>query len=132
MGSVGLDADVLIGFLDASDAQHDRAVSELRPRITAGDRLLISASVYAEVLVRPLLAGTDATVDDFLDSVRAEVVPVDRSIARQAAQLRGHHTALRLPDAFTLATALISGVELLTLDETLQRVAERAADPPRR
>ncbi len=132
MGAVVLDADVLIGFLDASDAHHNRAVSALRPRITAGDRLLISASVYAEVLFRPLLAGTDATVDDFLDSVRAEVVPVDRSIARQAAQLRGHHTALRLPDAFTLATALISGVELLTLDETLQRVAERAADPPRR
>jgi len=39
MGSVALDADVLIGFLDPSDAQHDRAVTELRSRITAGDRL---------------------------------------------------------------------------------------------
>jgi hypothetical protein len=84
MGSVALDADVLIGFLDASDAQHDRAVSELRPRITSGDRLLISAGVYAEVLVRPLLAGTDAIVDDHLDSVRAEGSP---SIARSPARL---------------------------------------------
>ncbi len=125
MGAVAIDADVLIGFLDPSDAHHDRAVSELRPRITDGDRLVISASVYAEVLVRPLLAGTDATVDDFLDSVRAEVVPVDRSIARQAAQLRARHNTLRLPDAFSLATALISGVELLTLDDGLRRVAER-------
>ncbi len=125
MGALALDADVLIGFLDSSDAHHDRAVSELRPRIAAGDRILISASVYAEVLVRPLRAGTDATVDDFLDAVRAEVVPVDRSIARRAAQLRASHNNLRLPDAFSLATALIFAVELLTLDEALRRVAER-------
>jgi len=64
-------------------------------------------------------------VDDFLDSVRAEVVPVDRSIAGQAAQLGARHNTLRLPDAFSLATALILGVELLTLDEALRRVAER-------
>jgi len=100
-------------------------VTELRPRITAGARLLISASVYPEVLVRPLLAGTDATVDDFLDSVRAEVVPADRSIARQAAQLRARHNSLRLPDAFSLATSLILRVELLKLDEALRRVAKR-------
>jgi len=125
MGAVALVADVLIGFLDSSAAHHDRAVSELHPRITAGDLILIGASVYAEVLVLPLLAGTDALVDDFRDAVRAEVVPVDRSIARRAAQLRARHNSLRLPDALSLATALISAAELLTMDEALRRVAER-------
>ncbi|HUY61009.1 MAG TPA: hypothetical protein VMW49_03960, partial [Candidatus Dormibacteraeota bacterium] len=99
-GSVALDADVLIGFLDSSDAHHKRAVSELRPRITTGDRLVISASVYAEVLVRPLLAGTDATVDDFLDSVRAEVVP---SIARSPAKLPSSEPATTLCASPTLS-----------------------------
>jgi predicted nucleic acid-binding protein len=125
MAGVALDADVLIGFLDPADAQHDRAVGELRPRITAGDRLIVSASVYAEILVRPLLGGTGAIVDDFLDAVRAEVVPVDRHTARLAAQLRARHSALRLPDAFSLATALVADAQLLTLDETLRRAAER-------
>ncbi|HUY61010.1 MAG TPA: hypothetical protein VMW49_03965 [Candidatus Dormibacteraeota bacterium] len=32
---------------------------------------------------------------------------------------------MRLPDAFSLATALISGGELLTLDDALRRVAQR-------
>jgi predicted nucleic acid-binding protein len=125
MAAVALDTDVLIGFLDPAAAPHDRAVGELRPRITAGDRLIVSASVYAEILVRPLLGGTGAIVDDFLDAVRAEVVPVDRHTARLAAQLRARHSALRLPDAFSLATALVADAQLLTLDETLRRVAER-------
>lgn len=125
MAAIALDADVLIAFLDPSDAQHQRAVTELRPRITAGDRLLVSTSVYAEVLVRPLLAGTAATVDNFIDGIGAQVVAVDRAIARRAAELRARHSALRLPDAFSLATALVSGGELLTLDETLRRVAQR-------
>jgi hypothetical protein len=41
---VALDADLLIAFLDPGDAQHERAVGELRPRLTGGDELLIGAN----------------------------------------------------------------------------------------
>lgn len=58
MAPVALDADVLIAFLDASDAQHESAVDALRPRLASGEQLLIAASVYAEILVRPLQRGT--------------------------------------------------------------------------
>ncbi len=44
-----------IAFLDPGDAQHERAVSELRPRLAAGEQLIVGANVYAEVMVRPLI-----------------------------------------------------------------------------
>jgi predicted nucleic acid-binding protein len=120
---VALDADVLIAFLDAADAQHQAAVELLRPRLAAGDRILLSASVYAEVMVRPIQRGTQATVDEFLDAINATVVPIDRTLSRRAAGLRADHRGLRLPDAVSLAAARVNAAELLTFDVRLARVA---------
>jgi predicted nucleic acid-binding protein len=122
---VALDADVVIGFLDPSDAQHQRAVEMLEARLAGGDDVLIAATVYAEVMVRPLRHGTDAKVDEFLAAIGARLLDIDRAVARRAAQLRARHGALRLPDALSLATALAAGAELLTLDRGLQRIADR-------
>ncbi len=129
MAPVVLDADVLIAFLDASDAQHESAVGALRPRLGTGQQLLIAASVYAEILVRPLQRGSGDAVDAFIDAISATIAPVDRAIARRAAQLRGAHRGLRLPDAISLATALVAGAEYVTLDRGLGKIAdvERAA-----
>ena len=88
----------------------------------------IHQTVYAEVIVKPLQHGTDGTVDEFLAAAGARVVDVDRALARRAALLRGRHRALRLPDALSLATALASDAHLLTLDRTLQRIADRERD----
>jgi len=124
VAAVALDADLLIAFLDASDAQHQYAVDALRPRLAAGAQLLIAASVYAEILVRPLQSASDHTVDAFIAAIGARIVPIDRDIARRAARLRGSHRALRLPDAISLATALVNGAELLTLDRRLSKIAD--------
>ena len=126
MARVALDADLLIAFLDPGDAQHERAVTELRPRLRAGDELLIGATVYAEVIVRPLQQQNEATVDGFLEAAGVRFVPVDRAIARRAARLRADHPALRRPDAMSLATALENDAMLHTLDKKLTRVAARA------
>ncbi len=125
MAPVALDADVLIAFLDPGDAQHQRAVGELRARLAAGEQLLTSASVYAEVMVRPLQQSTDATIDEFLDATNARVLPIDRTVARRAAGLRARHRSLRLGDALSLATALEQDAQLITLDQRLRRVAAR-------
>lgn len=130
MAPVALDADVLIAFLDPGDAQHQRAVGELRPRLAAGEQLIIGASVYAEVMVRPLQQGTDAKVDEFLDATSIRVIAVDRQLAHRAAQLRARHRSLRLGDALSLATALRHDAQLVTLDKRLRRVAAREQDPP--
>jgi predicted nucleic acid-binding protein len=125
MGRVALDADVVIAFLDPSDAQHQPAVEILGARLARGDDVLMAATVYAEVIVRPLQHGTDATVDEFLAAIGVNVVDVDRTLARRAAELRARHGALRLPDALSLATALAHDAGFLTLDRALQRIAER-------
>ena len=125
MARVALDADLLIAFLDPGDAQHERAVDELRSYLTAGDELLVGATVYSEVMVRPLQQRTEATVDGFLDAASVRFVPTDRAIAHRAARLRADRPALRLPDALSLATALASDAPLLTLDKKLKRIAQQ-------
>jgi predicted nucleic acid-binding protein len=120
---VALDADVVIAFLDGADAQHAVAVDALGPHLAGGDELLISATVYAEVIIRPLQRGTAGKVDEFLAAVGAHVVDVDRVLARTAADLRARHRRLRLPDAVALATALARDAQFLTLDRDLQQIA---------
>lgn len=123
MARVALDADVVIAFLDAGDDQHERAVDLLRPLLGGGAEIVVGASVYAEVMVRPLGSGTDARVDEFLDAIGATVLAIDRELAHRAADLRAQHRSLRLPDAMSLATALKVGADLVTLDQRLHRVA---------
>jgi predicted nucleic acid-binding protein len=124
---VVLDADVLIAFLDPADAQHASAVPLLREHLAAGDELLVSASVYAEILIRPIQDGTDAVVDQFVTAAGIQMIPVDRGLARASAQLRAAHPSLRLPDAMCLAAARQNGAVLRTFDEQLIKINERTA-----
>ena len=125
MARVALDADVVIAFLDAGDEQHERAVDLLRPLLGGGTEIAIGASVYAEVMVRPLASGTGGRVDEFVDAIGATVLAIDRELARRAAGLRARHRSVRLADALSLATAMMAGAELLTFDQRLRRVARR-------
>ena len=130
MARVALDADIVIAFLDAGDDQHATAVAELRPRLAAGDELLAAATVYAESIVRPLQHGTDATVDEFFAAAGISIVPIDRAVTRRAAVLRAEHQSLRLPDAMSLASAIVTDAALLTLDKKLRHIARRAQPSP--
>ena len=130
MARVALDADIVIAFLDTADDQHATAVAELRPRLAAGDELLAAATVYAESILRPLQQGTDAIVDEFFDAAGISIVPIDRAVARRAAVLRAEHQSLRLPDAMSLATAIVTDSALLTLDKKLRQIARRAQPSP--
>lgn len=123
MGAVALDASVLIGLLQATDAHHAEAVTELRTRAEREDRFLLVASAYAEVLVGPAAGGHDAVVDGFVRDSQATVVAIDADLARCAARLRARHRSLRLGDAFVLACAQLHDAELLTFDDRLRRVA---------
>ena len=120
MGLTVLDASVLIGLLDATDAQHEAAKAAIAKCVAASDRLLVPASAYAELLVGPIRRGPEAvaTVDALLGALPADVVALDAEIARASAGLRAHHPGrLRLPDAFVLGTALELGANLvLTAD----------------
>ena len=120
MGLTVLDAGVVIALLDAADAHHTAAVASVRGVRDRGDVLVLPASAYAECLVAPHRRGPDAVgvVDRFLDALPARVEAADRAIAGAAAALRAAHgTALRLPDALVIATAIVRGADrILTTD----------------
>lgn len=120
MGPVALDANVAIGLLEPTDVHHDRAVEALRE--CGGAPLSMAASAYSETLVRPLAKGHGAAVEAFIERLRVEVVPLDRAIARRAAELRSQHDRLRLPDALVLASAESRDARLLTFDERLAQL----------
>ena len=114
-----LDAGVVIAVLNASDAHHQAAKHAISAALAGGERLVLPASAYAEVLVAPYRRGEEAvaTVDAFVDAMPAAIEPATRQIAASAAELRAGHGRLRLPDALVVATAASLGADrILTTD----------------
>jgi len=102
------DADVLIAYLSREDANHGEAVGRMRKALEPGTRRMISAVNYSEVLIGPLRSVGPpgaATVDAMLVRLGIETVEIDLPLARRAAAVRVR-TALKLPDAYVLATAI--------------------------
>ena len=124
MGALILDASVLIGLLDTSDAHHEAAVDDVEAADLRGDELLTPASAYSEALVSFARAGRVADARDAVAAMGITVTPLTAAIGEHAAQLRAAHERLRLPDAIVLATARVLDAELLTYDDRLARVAD--------
>lgn len=103
--AVVLDSDAVVGFLDREDALHEAADAAIRD-LVRGQRLLVSAVTYAEVLTGARLGHHDeAQVRGFFAQLISEVLPVDVAVADIAADLRSRLKSLRMPDALILATA---------------------------
>jgi predicted nucleic acid-binding protein len=113
---VVIDAGVIIGALDASDAHHNASVLALAGLVR--EELVVPASVLAEVLVRPYSRGTKVVqiVERFLTDLGARIHPLDTTAAHAAARFRASHPSLRLPDALTIGTAAVLGGSVLTTD----------------
>ena len=120
MGTLILDAGVVIGMLDRRDTHHAAATAAIRAARDRGDQCSIPASAYAEVLVRPMRLGDEAVaiVEAAIDAIPATITPIDREIAWSAGRLRATHgLALRLPDAMILASAIVAKADrVLTTD----------------
>lgn len=123
MGTLILDASVLIGLLDAGDAHHARAVSDVESADLAGRALVAPASVYSEALVAFARAGRLGDARDAIAAMGIAVAPMTAAIAEQAAELRADHNWLRLPDAIVVASARALDAQLLTYDDRLARLA---------
>lgn len=124
MGALILDASVLIGLLDTSDAHHNVAVDHVEAADLRGDELLTPASAYSEALVSFARVGRVADAREAVAAMGIVVAPLTAAIGEHAAQLRAAHERLRLPDAIVLATAHVLGSQLLTYDDRLARVAD--------
>jgi predicted nucleic acid-binding protein len=116
---VVVDASVVIAFLDPADSHHVGAVAAFGAHQV--DRLVLPASAYAEVLVGPYRRGPAAvtTVEKFIADFAMRIEPVSPQIAQRAAQLRSRNPALKLPDAFVLATGdELDASAVVTADKT--------------
>jgi predicted nucleic acid-binding protein len=128
VGAVVLDASVVLALLDPEDALHQAATHAVRQHRAEGARFVLPASVLAEVLV-----GVARLGDEALDQSRSQIVaafgtpvPLDESVAVNAARLRARHRSLRLPDAVVLATAQVLDAHVvLTGDRQWDRVDSR-------
>jgi predicted nucleic acid-binding protein len=129
VGLTVLDAGVIIGVMDATDAHHVAAREAVTAAVERGDSLVVPASAYAECLVGPARGGARAVqkVNDFLFDLTADVEPITRQVAARAAQLRARHgSRLRLPDALIVAIALhLKADRVLTTDSRWPHVGLR-------
>lgn len=119
MGLIHLDAGVIIGFLDSTDAHHAAATASLTEALQNGDHLAMAASAFAECLVGPARRSEEAiqVVQDTFARIPIEIVDLNPEIAIQAARLRSRHRALRLPDALVIATSIAAEPDrLITTD----------------
>lgn len=113
MGTVVLDSSVLLGLLNPNDAHHAAATATVRDVRNRGQRVVVPATVMAEVLVSAARIGPQAmaTTEAFVDTIADEVAVADRAVARKAALLRAAYPAIRLPDALVIATGQIHLVD---------------------
>jgi predicted nucleic acid-binding protein len=123
VGTLILDASVLIGLLDSADAHHQRAVDDVERADQAGRTLLAPASAYSEALVAFARAGRLPEAREAISAMGIAVTPLTAAIAERAAAARAAHSQLRLPDAIVLACALELDGELLSYDERLARIS---------
>jgi len=133
MGVVVFGADVLIGFMNPSDAHHADAIAWMRDATRPQTERWISAVNYSELLIAPLREGKQEHVEAMLSGFSIQIATVDEAMAKRAAAVRAR-TSLKLPDAYALATAIHlehrghTDVRLATFEKVLK--ARQELHPP--
>ena len=118
-----VDADVLIGALDSSDAQHSRARKLLTDWRQRQDTVSISAVNLTEVLVAPAAdPGTLAKAREAIAALGLEIHLPNAAIAVDAARFRQRYP-VSLPDAYCLATAKHTKACLASFDQKVLKAA---------
>lgn len=126
MGTVVLDAGVVIGWMDASDAHHEAAIAAIAER--APDDLRLPASAWAEALVRHVRAGSVDLARTVLSDAEIAIDPIGEATAEEAARLTASHASLRLPDALVIAHAEVLNADaVLTTDTSWRRYSQRVS-----
>lgn len=115
-----LDASVLIGLLDNTDAHHADAVALLGREKPP---YLVHSLTLAEILVGPARhARADAVWRD-LEGIGVDIADLGPDEPFDLALLRAEH-GLKMPDTCVLATARHLDVPLATFDHRLADVAD--------
>ena len=122
--TIVLDADVVIGALDASDDHHASARDHFSKWRSDGIPRALSVVNLTEVLIAP--ATEPARLHAAREAISALGITIhapNEAIAVDAARLRGSHP-ISLPDAYALATARHTGGRIVSFDRRLMRAAK--------
>lgn len=127
-GLVYIDAQIAIDSVET----HAKYWPILRPMweaATAGPVCLVSSELtLLEVSVAPIRSGDEiltAAYEALFDSPEASLLPISRSVLREAARLRATIPAMRAPDAIHAAAALLANAALfVTNDRGFRRVPD--------
>ncbi len=123
MKKIALDTNVIIYFLANHEKFGDRAHALFQLIESGTIQALASVITFSEIMTLPLRKKDTALAKKYRELFQAfpnfEFVPLDLVIAEKAAQLRAEHSALKLMDAYILATAWHNEVPLVTEDKAL-------------
>lgn len=121
-----LDASVLIGYLNATDA-HYVAAQELLEGV-ADDELMASTVTIAESLVTPATRGHLDHAQSVLEDLGVGEVPLGKDASVRLAILRAE-TRLKLPDCCVLLAAEDARADVASFDDRLRRAARSRRIP---
>lgn len=120
-----LDADVLIGALDANDPHHRRARKQFTRWRDDQDACAVSVVNLTEVLIAPSADVSKlAAAREAITALGVTVHQPNEAIGVEAARLRRRHP-ISLPDAYCLATAKHTGSALSSFDQKILKAAKR-------
>ena len=119
--SLLVDTSVVLAYLVGTEATSPVAEQLFDAFVATGrNPAALSMITVEEILVRPFRAGTSsvAIAEGFLRQFAEirKLVEVNYDIAREAARVRAT-TGMRTPDALIVATALVTGVDLLVTND---------------
>lgn len=117
-----LDASVLIGYLDATDAHHEAAQALLIRSVD--ETLIVNPLTLAEVLVVPARDNRLPEVLGLLRDLDVQDKPFPADTAVRLAHLRAD-TGLTMPDCCVLLTAEDARARIASFDNRLAEAARR-------
>ena len=122
---VYLDANIVIHFIEGFPA-NQLQIDELLARIESGNvKAMTSELTLAEVLVKPFTDDNVALINVyealFAGGTQLEVLPVSRTVLRQAALHRAA-TRNKLPDAIHIATAIEASCPFILSEDSRLRM----------
>ncbi len=124
-----LDADILIGALDSSDAHHQQSRRLFVAWRDQDDALLVSVVNLSEVLIAP--AADQQRLRAAREAVAALGVTIHsptEAIGVDASRLRSRHP-ISLPDGYLLATAKHTRTTAVSFDRKVVRAAKTEGIP---
>ena len=128
MGSIVLDAGVVIGYMDDEDAHHKASMIAIGRYSEGTGTFLLPATVLAETLVATIRDRPSQVeqVRSRLATMFGPIRDIDTLVAVEAARVRARYKSIKLPDALVVATAIVEDAEVIvTTDRRLARADRR-------